>query len=272
MRNKNTNLLPVISALFLIVVFAGCSSPEEQVVSSIFDHPTYPNTEADTITLEQILERSRLAMSDTDSYKTRETSYFRTSTTTLEEPSTGYSELDSNGDFRMGSTYPKQSGDSFFEYRRVGTQFFTRSHHHGWEEPHEPNPEFADAQLADRFLEILNAVGIQLRSTTERNDDGAWVYRLEYTEESGRFANGGYEVVTDSRTVLIDQYTNRIVTVFRDSLHEVYFISEGETITPDTKSRWYESVQTYNYYDYNEPVVIEVPDDYVPWEQLVVLK
>lgn len=264
-----TPFLLTISALFLVVAVAGCSSPEK-VTSRIGDHPIYPITEAETITLEQVLERARLAMSVTDSYKTRETSYFRTSTTGLEEPSTGYSELDSNGDFRMGSTYPRADSDSFFEYRRVGTQFFTRSHHHGWEEPHKPNLEFGSAQLADRFLEILNADGIQLRSTSERSDDGAWVYRLEYTEESGRFANGGYEVVVSSNTVLIDQYTNRIVTVFIDSRHDVYFISEGEQITPDTKSRWYESVQTYNYYDYNQPVVVEVPDEYVPWEELVV--
>jgi hypothetical protein len=269
MRTKNVFLQIAISALFLIVAGAGCSSPEK-VTSRIGDHPIYPNSEADTITLEQVLGRSRLAMSDTDSYKTREVSYFRSSTTGLEEPSTGYSELDSNGDFSMGSTYARSSGDSYFDYRKVGTQFFTRSHHHGWEEPHKPNLEIADAQLADRFLEILNADGISLRSTTERSEDGAWVYRLEYTEESGRFANGGYEIVVNSNTVLIDQYTNRIVTVFRDSRHDVYFISEGETITPDTKSRWYESVQTYNYYDYNQPVVIEVPDEYVPWEELVV--
>ena len=110
MRNRNFSLLLAVSALLFIVVLAGCSSPEK-VISRIGDHPILPNTDADSIPLEQVLERSRLAMTDIDSYKTRETSYFRTSTTELEEPSIGYSEFGSNGDYRYGSTSSRVDGD-----------------------------------------------------------------------------------------------------------------------------------------------------------------
>jgi len=74
---------------------------------------------------------------------------------------------------------------------------------------------------------------------------------------------------TSTTTLLISEETNRIITFFRDSRKEIYDVSTLDEIEPDTQSWWYENFQTIHYYDFNEPVVIAIPDNYVPWSQPV---
>jgi hypothetical protein len=123
---------------------------------------------------------------------------------------------------------------------------------------------------SDRFLQELAAENLKLRSVNGRTSkDGMHVYRLEYTKTNERPIRSGYEMSTSTTTLLISEETNRIITFFRDSRKEIYDVSTLDEIEPDTQSWWYENFQTIHYYDFNEPVVIAIPDNYVPWSQPV---
>ena len=159
------------------------------------------------------------------------------------------------------------------ESRQVGSQIFYRSDRNGWQEirrtysaPRIPAP------LSDVFLSFLYEDGIELVSTTGVTEGGVRVYEIALSEISKLPSNnaGGTKDAMRIRTttVLIDQETFRFVS-------RIYYTRWDYSAAPQygrsDNVDWAELIHTEHFFDYNEPVVIEVPDEYLPWSDDAVL-
>ena len=291
----NFKTLPLLATMALLLVFAivACT-PEEQSDLPPFPDPSSFDTEDamadpgpiafDTsdgafddseVTVEQILQRARFAASEIDSYKSRSTVTTRSSTSGFGEPTLDFSEHASNGNSRSGTEHPHPYNDDVFlsEYRTVGRQNFSFHSSTGWEESSEPRPK-PKAILASRyFLSLLDMNDINLRSTDERSEDGTKVYRLEFSERHEQPTRGAreYAIQESTHTLLVSKESFRIVAWIQDSHADIYSVSAASEIDSDTHSRGGDDFRITEYYDFNEPVVIEVPDEYVPWSDDAVL-
>jgi hypothetical protein len=284
MRNKLPTAPIIVVILLLVVATVGCRStkyvylpgPDAPSPEQLYAEATEHQAIHDALTLEQILENARLAANDITSYKTTGTSYFRSSTDELGDPTHDFSEIGSQGDYRFGTNYPESDGGGQSEWRKVGGQVFSFHDDDGWEEATEPRQSIPGERTATdlasyRFLDELSAENLKLRSVNQATSkDGMHVYRLEYTETHEQPNGGGYEIKTLTTTLLISEETSRIVTSFRDSRAEIYDVSTREEIDSDTRYWWYENLYTTHFYDFNEPVVIVIPDSYVPWSEPIV--
>ena len=262
-------LIPVATMLF-IVVFGACSS-ELNSQSLEISAATIAQLDPSTATLEQVLNRARLAMGDIITYKTRGTSVDRVSGEEFSAPIRNFAEFHSYDRYKFGSDYSEYGGGQFVEWLSVGSQHFNRNERHGWQESTEPSSEgMMPVPPSEGFLSFLYEDGIELLSTDEVTEDGVRVYRLGFTREFEHSWSG--DLVSETRTVslLIDKESFRIVTRIIDKNYTRNIV-DATASEPSTKSDRWQMVHTEHYYEYNEPVVIEVPDDYIPWSDVAVL-
>ena len=271
MHKTIVKVLIVAPALLFVAASTACSS--QKTVSQPLDTSTAAlhQVDLDTATLEQVLNRTRLAMGDVVTYKTRGTIVDRVSGEEFSAPIRNFAEFHSYDRYKFGSDYSEYGGGQFVEWLSVGSQHFTRNSRHGWQEALEPSSEpRTPVPPHQGFLSFLYQDGIELVSTDEVTEDGVKVYRLGSTEKVEHFWSG--DPVSETRTVslLIDKESFRIVTTIIDKNYTRNIVDATDS-EPSTKSDRWQMVYTEHYYDYNEPVVIEVPDDYIPWPDVAVL-
>ena len=196
------------------------------------------------VTVEQVLDRARLAMGEIASFESRGCFLWRSSTSGFEK---------SWVDFSSGAKHPDPYDDDVHlsEWRTVANQAFHLNSDQYWEEAVEPQSEPRTvSQAAENLLRMLDSDGIQLRSTIERTGYGVEVYRLEFTEQQGRPVREGYEIKTVKTTLLVSQESFRIVATLWDQRDEIYFVSTANEIGPETHSRWTEGFMTTRYLNY----------------------
>jgi hypothetical protein len=232
--------------------FGDCSTEKyERTIDQTLIEPLDP----ETATLKQILGLSWLANDDVTTYKSCQLRVHRISDDEAELRWVKFVEFGSEGRYGFRTAHLE---DVFSEYRSVGSQRFKRSSRHDWEEavpsPGGPTPNLA----SELFRSFLDENGVELLSSNEVTDAGVAVYRLG-DKKLFTILENSIDVGTQIRstTVLVDQKTFRIVTGIIEQDYETPL--EGHT--PGTT--------TEHFYDYNEPVVIEIPDNYVPWSEPV---
>lgn len=271
MHKTIVKVLIVAPALLFVAASTACSS--QKTVSQPLDTSTAAlhQVDLDTATLEQVLNRTRLAMGDVVTYKTRGTIVDRVSGEEFSAPTRNFAEFHSYDRYKFGSDYSEYEGGQFVEWLSVGSQLFTRNSRHGWQEAHEPSSEpRTPVPPSQGFLSFLYQDGIELVSTDEITEDGVKVYRLGSTEKVEHFWSGDPVLETRTVSLLIDKESFRIVTRIIDKNYTRNIVDATDS-EPSTKSDRWQMVHTEHYYDFNEPVVIEVPDDYIPWADVAVL-
>jgi hypothetical protein len=239
-----------------------------------------PPLDPETATLEQILERSRLAMGDIVTYKTCGISITRNAID--QDP---VASMHSFGVFHSYDHYRTvtkhqhegELSDNFTELIAVGTQHFMRSHNRGWEEGSKPSRP-TDMQPSPPSMVLaggLHRDDIKLISTSEVAHNGENVFRLEYSRLSEPYNRDRivYDTATKSRTdaLLISQETFRIVTHIQDQ-YSYEPASDGSNGKTAREAWWWHNAGTTHYYEYNFPVVITAPDDYIPWQETVMAR
>jgi len=232
-----------------------------------------PPLNPETATLEQILERSRLAMGDIVTYKTCGMLVERDSfQQEFGTPDRSFGVFHSYDNYR---TMDKRQGimsDFFTEILAVGSQHFIRTHNHGWEESSEPPAGgMQPSPPSTGFARDLYRDDIKLVSTSELADNGEKVFRLAFPEKFENSANGEIVYNTATNTVLISQKTFRIVTKIRDK-HADYPATANSNGKTAREAWWWHVVATTHYYDFNLPVVITVPENYIPWQETVMAR
>jgi hypothetical protein len=292
MQGTIAKLLIAASTVLFVVVPAACTPDKPDDLPPYPDLETldaeagmaYPDTKAfaastgtfdnSTLTLEQVLNQARLAAGEIVSYKSRGTLTFRSSTSGFEEPIEEFSEHASNGNYRFGSEYPDPYDDDIHlsEWRSVGIQNFSFNSGDGWKESSEPRSEPSVISASGHFLWMLDENDIELRSTNERTEDGVEVYRLVFSEKYEQPVRGGeYMIEVRTNSLLVSKESFRIIAWLQDAHGDRYAVSAASEIDADTHFRWGEEFRITEFYDFNEPVVIEIPDSYVPWSDDAVL-
>jgi len=215
MRNKIVPLLLAISALF-VAALVGCSSTDtvsEPIAS-------------ESLSLDEIINRSRLAMADVITYKTRGEDF--DSEYHGERTLSGgrFSEFHSYDRFVYGAIDTDNGGTKLTEWLQVGNRVFLRPSETTWQE-REPFSGPVDPAMWSRSqLSHLFRHDFELISTDEITSDGVAVYRIGYTEDRVKRGTNrsGYaehfEVVWGARpvsvfytdTLLIDKESFRVVS------------------------------------------------------------
>ena len=259
------------STLILIVAFTACDAKKAEGLPSF---PDGAALETGTVTLGQVLERTRLAMSDVITYKTYGTSVDSDSTGNSSFSSHHYSEFHSFDRYRFGSFSPENEGAWSQEFLVVGPMVFTRSSDAMWQEQKPfPGPR-TPTRPSDGYLSFLYADDIQLISTNELTDDGRSAYRIgfinnfepPYSESGNPEDVHAFLVHSYQDSYLIDAESFHIVSRTTTKLYKSDFFDDASG-KPRSNIEWYETLVTANFYDFNAPVVIEVPGAYVPWAE-----
>ena len=295
MRCASVKMLVAI-AILLTVTITSCGTDESTGNSVGSDSvsgvgPTPPLDPA-TATLDEILERSRIAMGDVTSYKIRGA--------VVTERSIGSDFVSSRrtDEFRVWQSPDRlhirsESAASGFrdahltETVFMGDQIYSRSGTTGWQQPESFSPSRWSEQAYSAHVIVLDAPDMKLVSRNEETDDGTKVYRLEYTEspflplyEEAQAESEGPEggiprfpetVSTNLNTLLIDQQTFRIFAQFTNGTRETTPADRNTAdadganvmLSSGTDERRH-TVQTAYYYDYNVPNVIEPPTEFDP--------
>jgi len=218
-------------------------------------------------------------MADVITYKTRgetfESEFYGERTLS----SGRYSEFHSYDRFVYGAIDTDNGGIKLTAWLQVGTRVFLRPSETVWEE-REPFSEPMDPTMWSRSqLSHLFRHDFELISTDEITSEGVAVYRISYTEDRVQHGTNRsgfaehFEVVWGARPVS-ELYTDTLL-IDKESFRVVSHVIDLDYRSEPSELREVTSWQTHiniDYYDINEPVVIEVPDEYVPWEELVVLK
>jgi hypothetical protein len=265
---KQIRSLPILVALVLLVTaVTACSSDQSDVDADTAVQQSDPNA----ITVEQVLDQARIAAADIVSYKSRTTIMSRSSTSGFDEPVTEFTEHAENGNNRLGMAYPHPYNDDVFlsEYRKVGTQSFSMQSDERWEESTKPRSEPRTVLASKYFLSLLDMADIELRSTDERTEDRSEeVYRLVFSQKYEQAKRtGGYVVEVRTNALLISKESFQIVAWLQDSHGDIYTVDSASEIDSDTYSQWAEDFRITNFYDFNEPIVIEVPENYLSWDE-----
>ncbi len=305
MQGTIAKLLIAASTVLFVVVSAACVSEKADGL------PPYPNIEAiddDAVmlyprpaafdigapTLEQVLDRTRSAMNEITSYRTRGASLDRDSTTEFSLPARDFSEQQSRDRYRFGLDSTEYEGGYFSESLTIGSRNFNRSDRETNLEWQESEPIFDRGEWVSPFDVILATFlntdkpdpripdGFELISKLisrdEVTDDGIRVYRIEIIGHydpphvEGISSDGGRTFGLETRTtsLLIDKESYRLVAMSISSRYVSNFYDESSS-EPPANIEWAETLYTERYYDYNEPIVVEVPDEYVPWSDDAVL-
>ena len=127
----------------------------------------------------------------------------------------------------------------------------------------DTTPLFTDLFRTSYYYDDENE--FSLISADEITDAGISVYRIGYTTEVehnwGSVPPAGpttKEIYTLS--LLIDKESFRLVSRIVEKDYST--IPSG---TPN--STWWQMDRRNDFYDYNQPVVLEIPDDYFPWTE-----
>lgn len=269
----------LFSATFVLLILAACGSDEPASQQREPGNPPAP-PDPSTLTVEQIVERTRTAMSAVTSFRAR-------GTIVAEDYDP---ESIANYSYLMEWQYPDRSSvqvepvegtdGRFSETRIIEHQYFAKKMDGTWVETRPPSQPKGFGPPVSMYLEELGEKSMQLISYDEIADDGTRVYRLEFSKEQNYFSGDGddqseppiYETQTRV-TLLIDQNTflfvsriARIQNVSRLNLDETTLV---EINPPDAENLkpFVETILTVteHFYDYNEPVVIELPGEYEPW-------
>lgn len=263
MRKTFATALTLISVVFVIAAAAcGTDEPASQLSSTAIK-PLDPAT----ATLDQILERTRAAMSEITSYKTRgvvDSNLAHTDPSPSNEFFTEWQYPDRHRN-QMGPL--KGEGESGFvtELLSVGDRYFARLNDSDWQEQ-QPRANNEDADRSYGFPLIdLDSSDVKLISTDEFTDDGVPVFRLEFRGYPAAQTTDSEELlaIEQSRsrvrvTLLIDQKTFRYETVIIESLGE-----NESNVDTTANATLGGSTITYDFYGYNEPLDIELPTENV---------
>ncbi len=260
MRKTFVRPLIVASILIFVVAFAACSSESADDQSA----------DTSTATLEQVLDGARLAMGDVVTYKTRGRTVDTDSTGISNISTRSFTEFHSYDRYKFGDRYPEDEGAYFMEWLVVGSQSFSRNSDPEWQELEPSSEPRTPTPPSVGFLSFLYEDGLALVSTDEVTEDGVSVYRFESTEQFEHAWGGDQVSETLTTSLLIDKESFRIVTRIVDKNYRRNIVDATEGERP-AKPDWWQTVFTEHYYDYNQPVVIEVPDEYVPWSDDAVL-
>ena len=206
-------------------------------------------------------------MSEVTSYRTRGTVDFNLPQTDPSLSNEFFTEWQYPDRHRNRSGPLKGEGESGFvtEKLSVGVQSFARLNGSKWQEqPPRPNNEEADRSYGFHLID-LDARNVELISTDGVTDDGVRVYRLEFRGYPVAPTSDSEELLAIEQfrsqtrvTLLINQETFRYVTAIIESQ-----IENGPNIDTTEIAILSGSVITYNFYDYNEPVDIELPTENV---------
>lgn len=189
-----------------------------------------------------------------------------------------FSEFHSYDRFVYGAIDTDNGGTKLTEWLQVGNRVFLRPSETTWQEREPFSEPMNPTERSRAMLSSLFRHDFELISTNEVTSDGVAVYRIAYTEDRvKRWAHSpGYAEnfernwgarpisVLYTTALLIDKESFRVVSRVSD----LDYRSEPSELREVTS--WQRHIKI-DYYDINEPVVIEVPDEYVPWEELVTL-
>ncbi|MCZ6619511.1 MAG: hypothetical protein O7E57_15420, partial [Gammaproteobacteria bacterium] len=227
-------------------------------------------------TVEQILDRTRLAMNDITSYRVRGATLDRDSTSSVfSVPLRNFSEFQSYDRYRWEIDSSAHEHGYLTEYLVIGTQNFTRSDREGPLEWRESERIYDRGEWQSPFDTILSTLdnrdqkstttnGMHLVSDNEVTDDGVRVYHLEIIANFKH--SWGSDITSETRTttLLIDRDTYKLVA---RTVHKHYQHASPESLNGEssTSPDWWQMLYTERYYDYDEPIIVEAPDDYIPW-------
>lgn len=223
-------------------------------------------------TLQYVLEQSRVAMQDVETYRSRTTTVSTDSRSDFSTTSRGVTERQTHDRYRFRTEALDDFDGYYLEAIVLGHQSFTRESSPDWQEQQPVFYRGEPVSPAEVLLSYLNLEGVELVSSNEVMDDGRAVYRLEVTETSERLVAGPdnrpaiqhRQVETRKTSLLIDKESFRIVARVFDTLWESYFYDVSSNEPPEYAG-WDRMVDTEEVYDYNASLVIEPPDEYVPW-------
>ena len=273
-----TARLGVIAAFFVVSIFVSCVTDEpadnspgagSDVGDGVGSQPLDPAT----ATLDQILERTRAAMGEVTSYRSRGTVLVETSN---EDPDYGgrgeiFTAWQSPDRYRMitESSDPDSGELIRVEILKIGKRNYFRGGESDWIEM-DPQLESEGRSLSsDPLLYLLDFEDIELESADEILEDGSRAYRLDIDEH--RVTPGSQE--GEPRGAIIDMQLRHVLLIDRATYRYVSLTTSGsiksESYSTINGVRSLEilqvnSVYTFEYYDYNEPVVIEPPTDSNP--------
>jgi hypothetical protein len=238
----------LVATLLLAVVATACGSPGK-------------SGKAESYSTSQILDQTRLAMDDVVTFRMLGIETMSESHGLERITSTDYSEFQSAERFSHEGSLP--TGSLFFEGSRVGSQWFRRGSDFAWEEQRPILSANQHVGYGGEPLMNLDLDDLILVSTNDLTDEGIEVFRFQSTEKIEHPDRpNGPESELFTKTVLISKQTFRIVskTDYKD-------LSRDAKGSAEPASWQYK--YTRNYYDYNEPIVVEVPASYVPWSESV---
>jgi hypothetical protein len=236
----------LIATLLLAVVATACGSSGKP-------------GKAETYSASQILDQTRLAMDEVVTFRMLGIETMSEFYGLEKITSTDYSEFQSPERFSHEASLP--TGNLFFEGSRVGSQWFRRDSDLVWQEQEPILSQYAG--YGGEPLMNLDLDALKLVSTGDLTDEGIEVFRFQSAERIEHpDRDGGPVSELFTKTVLISKQTFRIVskTEYKDLRRD----TEGRA---DPASWQYK--YTRNYYDYNEPIVVDVPESYIPWSQPV---
>lgn len=208
--------------------------------------------------LQDILNRTRLVMGHVVTYRTKGTATEAMNHGEQEVSFLSYSEHQSPERYAFGDRDIRDTGGEFSEWKKVELQNFQRISEPIWKEI-KPNTEpMSISPPSERTFESLNEETMRLVATDEITGDGVEVYRIQSTESHSHIVGDNEHFTTlVAISVLIDKQTFRVVSVIsdKDINHDP---ADGES---------WQITHNYEYYDYNQPIVVNVPNEYVPWEE-----
>ena len=241
MRIANIAKLAMFPVL-LILVLAACETNDQ---------------EPDDLTLEQILERSQTAMGEVTSYKTRGTIVVEGLTEDdggSGEQFTAWQSPD-RWMLRVEGQDPDSQEAESMEIRRIGSRSFASSSGDDWQEI-TPSPP-GDSQLPGH-LQLLAHDSIELISDDTVTEDGTRVFELRITPEN---RSSGEWTMELRHILLVDFQTYRFVHQISDEMLTFTLHSRNNRVEEEIPS-FAHTVTNIEYYDYDQPVRIEIPDEY----------
>jgi len=122
----------------------------------------------------------------------------------------------------------------------------------------QPRPDL-EGTLAGH-LRILDHESIELVSSDEMTEDGVRVFKLMMTEN---VSSSNESTTTLQATIFVDSKSYLFVDEISDQMHE--FTMHSRTNGAETEiPSWSHSAYTSHFYEYNQPVSIQIPDEYTP--------
>jgi len=280
---KPIALMLLVSMLSLAVALTACksdrtASPSEPTQSNAAQPTSQPH-DPTTATLEQITEKTRTAMNEITSYQTSGPLIIETTSSNPDDGGTGeiFTTWKFPGRYRMVmEDSDPDTGNSqgteilTIEVLTIGDRNLFVYPDSEWQEmaPIGPPSTLPGRMPLLNLLDDLN--DITLISTSDTLTDGSNAYRLEIDDfwaSSNDDDPQGVGAIKNRQShyaLVIDQQTFRFVSLVTINTHE---IEAHGTLNGVANSEIVKVTQTstYNFYNYNQPVEIEVPNEYKPW-------